>query len=313
MTVAAADAPAPSAPPAGKADAAALAAKVAADVDAAMVLAETVRVCGGGEEGEERGRGRAHRCVCIARVGRCGAWLLLLCPPPLSEHCCVNITSRLGCGATVAAHTRKRGAAQKAIARPSTPSPLLQNVDAAVDALLASEKTARLAEDTASTKLAAIGVVRVLARARQWAALGDAVATLAKRRGQAKQVIQAVVREAAALVLPSAAAGQHVAMDDDAAAAPPPSLPRPDNGADRDALIAALLTVTEGKIYVEIDRARLTRTLAAAKEATGDVDGAAALLQEVAVETFGAMAKTEKIDYILEQVRLCLDKGDFVR
>lgn len=30
-------------------------------------------------------------------------------------------------------------------------------------------------------------------------------------------------------------------------------------------------------------------------------------------ETFGAMAKTEKINYILDQVRLCLDRKDFVR
>ena len=30
-------------------------------------------------------------------------------------------------------------------------------------------------------------------------------------------------------------------------------------------------------------------------------------------ETFGAMAKTEKIAFILEQVRLCLDKKDFIR
>ncbi|KAL6563176.1 26S proteasome non-ATPase regulatory subunit 12 A [Orobanche hederae] len=31
------------------------------------------------------------------------------------------------------------------------------------------------------------------------------------------------------------------------------------------------------------------------------------------VETFGAMAKTEKIAFILEQVRLCLDRQDYVR
>ena len=30
-------------------------------------------------------------------------------------------------------------------------------------------------------------------------------------------------------------------------------------------------------------------------------------------ETFGAMAKSEKVAYILEQVRLCLDRKDFVR
>ena len=73
------------------------------------------------------------------------------------------------------------------------------------------------------------------------------------------------------------------------------------------------LSVTEGKIYVEIDRARLTRARAAAKEAAGDLDAAAELIQEVSVETFGAMAKTEKIDFILEQVRVCLARGDYVR
>ncbi|KAH7427331.1 hypothetical protein KP509_10G039600 [Ceratopteris richardii] len=36
-------------------------------------------------------------------------------------------------------------------------------------------------------------------------------------------------------------------------------------------------------------------------------------MQEIAVETFGAMAKTEKIAFILEQVRLCLDCNDYMR
>ena len=162
-------------------------------------------------------------------------------------------------------------------------------MDAAIESLYATEKAARLAEDTACTKAAAGALVDVLAAAGRWAALGEAVTTLAKRRGQMKGVIQEVVRKAAVL----------------ADAAP--------DAAAREALVHVLLSVTEGKIYVEIDRARLTRRLAAAKEAAGDADGAAALLQEVAVETFGAMAKTEKIDYILEQVRLCLDRGDYVR
>ena len=34
---------------------------------------------------------------------------------------------------------------------------------------------------------------------------------------------------------------------------------------------------------------------------------------DVVQETYGAMAKTEKIAFILEQVRLCLDRGDFIR
>ena len=56
------------------------------------------------------------------------------------------------------------------------------------------------------------------------------------------------------------------------------------------------------QIYVEIERARITRQLARMREEEGKVAEAAEILQEVPVETFGAMAKTERIAYILEQV-----------
>ncbi len=42
-------------------------------------------------------------------------------------------------------------------------------------------------------------------------------------------------------------------------------------------------SVTEGKIYVEIERARLTKRLARIKEEEGNIDEAADILQEVAV------------------------------
>ncbi|CAA3010338.1 26S proteasome non-ATPase regulatory subunit 12 homolog A [Olea europaea subsp. europaea] len=67
------------------------------------------------------------------------------------------------------------------------------------------------------------------------------------------------------------------------------------------------------QIYVEIERSRLIKKLAKIKEEQGLIAEAADLMQEVAVETFGAMAKTEKIAFILEQVRLCLDRHDYVR
>ncbi|GAY67485.1 hypothetical protein CUMW_256850 [Citrus unshiu] len=78
-------------------------------------------------------------------------------------------------------------------------------------------------------------------------------------------------------------------------------------------LIKTLNSVSAGKIYVEIERARLIKKLAKIKEEQGLIAEAADLMQEVAVETFGAMAKTEKIAFILEQVRLCLDRQDYVR
>jgi 26S proteasome regulatory subunit N5 len=78
-------------------------------------------------------------------------------------------------------------------------------------------------------------------------------------------------------------------------------------------LIVALRDITDGKIFVESERARLTRLLADIKEANGDVVGAADVLQEVAVETYGALDKKEKAAFILEQVRLTLLKKDYVR
>lgn len=46
---------------------------------------------------------------------------------------------------------------------------------------------------------------------------------------------------------------------------------------------------------------------------TGQVDEAATVLQELQVETFGSMERREKVDFILEQMRLALRRRDFIR
>ena len=61
-------------------------------------------------------------------------------------------------------------------------------------------------------------------------------------------------------------------------------------------------------MFVELERARLTRILAEMKEAEGNVAEAAELMQDVTVETIGAMDLREKAAYLLEQLRLCLAK-----
>lgn len=78
-------------------------------------------------------------------------------------------------------------------------------------------------------------------------------------------------------------------------------------------LIDTLRVVTEGKIYVEIERARLTKILADIKEADGDILGAATIMEALQIETYGTMDKREKVEFILEQMRLCLAKQDLVR
>ncbi|XP_020599063.1 26S proteasome non-ATPase regulatory subunit 12 homolog A-like [Phalaenopsis equestris] len=163
------------------------------------------------------------------------------------------------------------------------------NLDAKVDALLNVEKQMRLAGDVAGTKKAVIEIVELCYKAGAWKTLNDQILLIAKRRGQLKQAVTAMVQQAMQYI---------------------------DKTPDTDTrveLIKTLNNVSAGKIYVEIERARLIKKLAKIKEEQGLIAEAADLMQEIAVETFGAMAKTEKIAFILEQVRLCLDREDYVR
>ncbi|KIZ02997.1 26S proteasome non-ATPase regulatory subunit 12 [Monoraphidium neglectum] len=173
-------------------------------------------------------------------------------------------------------------AAQAAIAKQG-------KLNEALEGLLNLEKSARQAEDIGALRAACSAVLTACFDAGEWKLLEENVVLLSKRRGQLRQVIQSFVRQAMGYIDKT-----------------------PDK-ATKVSLIKTLQTVTEGKIFVEIERARLTRRLAAIQEADGQIQEAADTMQEVPVETFGAMAKTEKIAFILEQVRLCLAKKDYMR
>jgi len=78
-------------------------------------------------------------------------------------------------------------------------------------------------------------------------------------------------------------------------------------------ILNALLAITEGKIYVEVERARLIMRQSKMKEAEGDIAESSKLLQSLQIETFGSMVKREKCEFLLEQMRLCLANLDFIR
>eukprot|EP00899_Mesostigma_viride_P029474 jgi/Mesvir1/9711/Mv12183-RA.1 len=162
-------------------------------------------------------------------------------------------------------------------------------LDDALEKLLNLEKQNRLAAEVACTKRLATAIVRLCYDAGDLKKLNEQIVLLSKRRSQLKQAVVAMVQEVLSLLEEVKDVGARVE------------------------LIKTLLDVTAGKIYVEIERARLVRKFAQMKEDEGKLDEAAELMQEVAVETFGAMSKTEKVAFILEQVRLCLDRKDYVR
>mmetsp|Transcript_31002 Transcript_31002/g.68078 ORF Transcript_31002/g.68078 Transcript_31002/m.68078 type:complete len:463 (-) Transcript_31002:173-1561(-) len=159
----------------------------------------------------------------------------------------------------------------------------------AVEELLVLEKKARMACDAFSVSKLVCQVAQIYFDKQELEKLQEAIMVMTKKRSQLKKVICDVVQKCMGWF---------------------DSMPTREKKVK---FIEVLQQVTEGKIFVEVEHARMTRTLAQMKEDDGDLDGAADLLQEVQVETFGAMERIEKANYILDQMRLVLARGDMVR
>jgi len=159
----------------------------------------------------------------------------------------------------------------------------------ALDIMLSLEKQARTGADAHSTSRILVAIVQLCFQAKNWNALYENIILLSKRRSQIKMAVTKMVQECCTYVdqMPDKASTMK--------------------------LIETLQTVTAGKIYVEIERARLTHKQALMKEEEGNITEAATILQELQVETFGSMEKKEKVEMILEQMRLCLARKDYIR
>lgn len=159
----------------------------------------------------------------------------------------------------------------------------------ALDSLLALEKQTRTGADMVSTGRVLVAICQICFEANNWAALNEHISLLSKRRSQLKQAVAKMVQECCSYV---------------------------DKTPDKETMIKLIDTlrqVTEGKIYVEVERARLTHKLAQIREEEGDITEAANIIQELQVETYGSMEKREKVELILEQMRLCLAKKDYIK
>ncbi|KAJ3373347.1 26S proteasome non-ATPase regulatory subunit 12 [Allomyces arbusculus] len=166
---------------------------------------------------------------------------------------------------------------------------LAGRLNEALEQLLVLEKQTRNGGDMHSNARVLVHIVRLCFRTSNLKLLNENIVALSKKHGALKQAIQKMVQEAVTFV---------------------DSMPSKETKLE---LIETLRTVTEGKIYVEVERARLTRILAKMKEEEGDMASAADILQELQVETFGSMDKREKTDFLLEQMRLCLARHDYTR
>ncbi|OCT51650.1 26S proteasome non-ATPase regulatory subunit 12 [Cladophialophora carrionii] len=164
-----------------------------------------------------------------------------------------------------------------------------KDIQKGIDRILSLEKQARQASDLATTSRCLITIVTLCKEAGDWSLLNEQVLLLSKKHGQLKQAITNMVQVVIGF------------LDDT------PNLET------KLSVIEALRTVTEGKIFVEVERARITRILSNIKKEQGDIKSACDILCELQVETFGSMTRREKTEFILEQVSLCIQNGDWTQ
>ncbi|KAG8759146.1 hypothetical protein FRC12_009835 [Ceratobasidium sp. 428] len=165
-------------------------------------------------------------------------------------------------------------------------------LQAAIDKLLVLEKQTRNSADAASTSRLLVTTVKLCKAAQNYSLVNSNITLLAKKHGQLKAATQAMVEEAMTYL--------------------------PELEADRPKwleLVETLRAVTEGKIFLETSRARVTLALSLyheelASQATPQAEAlksaqtASDLLSELQVETYSSMTRREKTEFLLEQMRL---------
>ncbi|KAH7197951.1 PCI domain-containing protein [Fusarium flagelliforme] len=163
------------------------------------------------------------------------------------------------------------------------------NLQGAIEKLAALEKQTRQASDLASTSRVLIAIVTLCKNAGDWSLLNDQTLVMSKKHSQLKQAITKMVQTVMGF------------LDDT------PDLQT------KLSVIETLRTVTEGKIFVEVERARVTKILSDIKKKQGDLKSATEILCELQVETFGSMDRREKTEFILAQVELCIESEDWTQ
>uniref|UniRef100_A0A915MW10 PCI domain-containing protein n=1 Tax=Meloidogyne javanica TaxID=6303 RepID=A0A915MW10_MELJA len=159
----------------------------------------------------------------------------------------------------------------------------------AIELLQQLEKKSRLDCDTKSNERIVRHMVKLAFDAKQWDLLNETVKALSKKRALIKMNMTYMIRDCIEMI---------------------EKLP---NESTKESFIETLRAVTAGKIYVEVERARLTKRVVNKLEAEGKLDEACEMIMEMQVETYGSMEITEKVKFLLHQMRLSIQKEQYTR
>lgn len=165
----------------------------------------------------------------------------------------------------------------------------------AIDKLLVLEKQIRQSSDLALSKRVITVIVDTLTHNSDWNYLDELILSLSKKHGQLKTSIQVMIQ----LVTDKL---EKLSNDD------------PAQLETKMKLIETIRTVTDKKIFVEVERATASRILSDIYlTKKNDLDKATDILCDLQVETYSLMPFQTKIEYILDQIKLTLQKKDFAQ
>jgi 26S proteasome regulatory subunit N5 len=163
------------------------------------------------------------------------------------------------------------------------------DIAGAIESLASLEKQSRLGSDMKSNSRLVRHMVKLAFDGQKWDLLNDVITVLSKKRAIIKFAIRNMIRDCVEMV---------------------DKIP---NDKEKNRFIETLRNVTAGKIYVEVERARLTKRLVEQAEKENKLEEAWNYLMELQVETYGSMEMLEKVQFLLYQMKLSVQRKDFVR
>ena len=162
--------------------------------------------------------------------------------------------------------------------------------DVELKKLIDEEKVARLEGEFEKNKSICVKIFSILQKRNDFQNFLKIFEYLTQRRNQSRESIIYMVKNCLNEILPN--------------------LKNPKDSTD---LLQTIIKVTEGKIFVEYEYSQAIRKMTEIYLMNNKIVEAAKLIQDVQIEAFGSLENDYKVDYILFQMQVLLEKGDYVR
>ena len=162
--------------------------------------------------------------------------------------------------------------------------------DVELKKLIDQEKTARLENELEKNKTLCKEILTIIQKRNDFPKYLILLEYLTQRRNQSRESIIFMIKNSLNEVLPN--------------------LKHEKDSRD---LLQTIIKVTEGKIFVEYEYSQAIRKMTEIYLMNNQFDEAAKLIQDVQIEAFGSLENIYKVEYILFQMQVLLEKGDYIR